>query len=218
MDQAAGIRAAGGRAYSPRRGELRIDPLRIEIRQGSTSAPVQGSPRDHPQQSAPTAEAAPALAPALATEATTPEASTMPSEASKKKALQKKAAAAAKRGSAAPKAAAAAGKDSPANGNGTAEHLPEELALEQHDRTCTGVLASHPLSRDIHVSCRFPFHFYSHCPISLCPPFSCLLEWPLRERHRGMEWKRAVAHRDLALLEVRSAGLFQVCDPLVRLP
>lgn len=91
----------------------------------------------------------------------------MPSEASKKKALQKKAAAAAKRGSVAPKTAAVAGKDSPANGNGTAPHDPEELGLEQHDRTCTGVLASHPLSRDIHVSFASffpPFHHRSLFP------------------------------------------------------
>lgn len=71
----------------------------------------------------------------------------MVSDASKKKAAQKKAAAAAKRGG---KAAAASSKtasdkavDSVANGIGD---------IQISDRTCTGVLCSHPLSRDIRVS------------------------------------------------------------------
>lgn len=77
----------------------------------------------------------------------------MVSDASKKKAAQKKAAAAAKRGgkaAASSKAAAAAaasdtqnGVDSLSNGVG---------AMQISDRTCTGVLCSHPLSRDIRVS------------------------------------------------------------------
>jgi ATP-binding cassette, subfamily F, member 2 len=74
----------------------------------------------------------------------------MVSDASKKKAAQKKAAAAAKRGgkaaaasSSSSSAAAAAAVDKAANG---------VAALKLSDRTCTGVLASHPLSRDIHVS------------------------------------------------------------------
>lgn len=66
----------------------------------------------------------------------------MVSEASKKKAAQKKAAAAAKRGG---KVAAVSSKkavDSVANGIGD---------IQISDRTCTGVLCSHPLSRDIRV-------------------------------------------------------------------
>jgi ATP-binding cassette, subfamily F, member 2 len=74
----------------------------------------------------------------------------MVSEASKKKAAQKKAAAAAKRGGKAATAAASSSSSSAAAGkaaNGIA-------ALKLSDRTCTGVLASHLLSRDIHVSIR----------------------------------------------------------------
>ena len=79
----------------------------------------------------------------------------MVSEASKKKAAQKKAAAAAKRGgkaaasssSSSSSSSAAAAADKAANG---------VAALKLSDRTCTGVLASHPLSRDIHVSAPLP--------------------------------------------------------------
>lgn len=64
----------------------------------------------------------------------------MVSDASKKKAAQKKAAAAAKRGG---KAAAAA----------ASSKLAEDVgSVHISDRTCTGVLCSHPLSRDINVS------------------------------------------------------------------
>ncbi|EES15952.1 hypothetical protein BDA96_08G104400 [Sorghum bicolor] len=79
----------------------------------------------------------------------------MVSEASKKKAAQKKAAAAAKRGGKAAVASsssssAAAAADKAANG---------VAALKLSDRTCTGVLASHPLSRDIHIeSLSLTFH------------------------------------------------------------
>ncbi|NP_001307418.1 hypothetical protein Zm00014a_036241 [Zea mays] len=79
----------------------------------------------------------------------------MVSEASKKKAAQKKAAAAAKRGGKASVASsssssAAAAADKVANG---------VVALKLSDRTCTGVLASHPLSRDIHIeSLSLTFH------------------------------------------------------------
>ncbi|PAN20936.1 hypothetical protein PAHAL_3G424600 [Panicum hallii] len=80
----------------------------------------------------------------------------MVSEASKKKAAQKKAAAAAKRGGKAPasssssSSSAAAAADKAANG---------VAALKLSDRTCTGVLASHPLSRDIHIeSLSLTFH------------------------------------------------------------
>jgi ATP-binding cassette subfamily F protein 2 len=83
----------------------------------------------------------------------------MVSEASKKKAAQKKAAAAAKRGGKAAVASsssssAAAAADKAANG---------VAALKLSDRTCTGVLASHPLSRDIHVSTPFPIEPSSSC-------------------------------------------------------
>lgn len=75
----------------------------------------------------------------------------MVSEASKKKAAQKKAAAAAKRGG---KVATAASSkkalDSVANGIGD---------IQISDRTCTGVLCSHPLSRDIRIeSLSVTFH------------------------------------------------------------
>lgn len=72
----------------------------------------------------------------------------MVSDASKKKAAQKKAAAAAKRGgkaAAAAVAAAASSKAADKAANGIAD-------MHISDRTCTGVLCSHPLSRDIRVS------------------------------------------------------------------
>jgi ATP-binding cassette, subfamily F, member 2 len=67
------------------------------------------------------------------------------SDASKKKAAQKKAAAAAKRGG---KSASATSSSS---SNGVNKVSDGVAALKLSDRTCTGVLASHPLSRDIHV-------------------------------------------------------------------
>lgn len=77
----------------------------------------------------------------------------MVSDASKKKAAQKKAAAAAKRGG---KAAAAATSSS---SNGVNKVSDSVAALKLSDRTCTGVLASHPLSRDIHIeSLSLTFH------------------------------------------------------------
>ncbi|GKD57103.1 hypothetical protein Tco_1290490, partial [Tanacetum coccineum] len=77
----------------------------------------------------------------------------MVSDASKKKALQKKAAAAAKRGG---KAAAAATSAKAAavgmNGSTSSDNLSNGMGnLVISDRTCTGVLCSHPLSRDIRV-------------------------------------------------------------------
>nr|KAJ0201719.1 hypothetical protein LSAT_V11C600315900 [Lactuca sativa] len=78
----------------------------------------------------------------------------MVSDASKKKALQKKAAAAAKRGG---KAAAAATSAKAAaigtmNGSSSTDNLSNGMgSLVISDRTCTGVLCSHPLSRDIRV-------------------------------------------------------------------
>ncbi|KAL6644349.1 hypothetical protein ACP70R_015957 [Stipagrostis hirtigluma subsp. patula] len=76
----------------------------------------------------------------------------MVSDASKKKAAQKKAAAAAKRGGKAPASSASSDK---------AAHKASDAvaALRLSDRTCTGVLASHPLSRDIHIeSLSLTFH------------------------------------------------------------
>ncbi|TVU04475.1 hypothetical protein EJB05_47586 [Eragrostis curvula] len=79
----------------------------------------------------------------------------MVSDASKKKAAQKKAAAAAKRGAKVPatkSSSSAAAADKRAAADGIA-------ALNLSDRTCTGVLASHPLSRDIHIeSLSLTFH------------------------------------------------------------
>uniref|UniRef100_A0A0E0EP54 ABC transporter domain-containing protein n=1 Tax=Oryza meridionalis TaxID=40149 RepID=A0A0E0EP54_9ORYZ len=74
----------------------------------------------------------------------------MVSDASKKKAAQKKAAAAAKRGAKASSSSSSSAADKAANGI---------AALKLSDRTCTGVLASHPLSRDIHIeSLSLTFH------------------------------------------------------------
>ena len=81
----------------------------------------------------------------------------MVSDASKKKAAQKKAAAAAKRGG---KAAAAAASSKAAAAAAESQNGVDKLAngvdaLQLSDRTCTGVLCSHPLSRDIRVSPNF---------------------------------------------------------------
>lgn len=72
----------------------------------------------------------------------------MVSDATKKKAAQKKTAAAAKRGGAKKAPAAPSSSSSSSNSNDVADAV---AALKLSDRTCTGVLASHPLSRDIHV-------------------------------------------------------------------
>ncbi|XP_050282573.1 ABC transporter F family member 1 [Quercus robur] len=83
----------------------------------------------------------------------------MVSDASKKKAAQKKAAAAAKRGG---KAAATSSKSAAAasDSQNGAEKLANGVeALLISDRTCTGVLCSHPLSRDIRIeSLSVTFH------------------------------------------------------------
>ncbi|RZC70507.1 hypothetical protein C5167_033740 [Papaver somniferum] len=78
----------------------------------------------------------------------------MVSDASKKKAAQKKAAAAAKRGG---KSAAATSKSA---SNGALDKLANGVEnIEISDRTCTGVLCSHPMSRDIHIeSLSVTFH------------------------------------------------------------
>lgn len=74
----------------------------------------------------------------------------MVSDASKKKAAQKKAAAAAKRGGKA--AAAAASSKSASESQNGADKLANGVdSIHISDRTCTGVLCSHPLSRDIRV-------------------------------------------------------------------
>ncbi|KAG0490068.1 hypothetical protein HPP92_006931 [Vanilla planifolia] len=83
----------------------------------------------------------------------------MVSDASKKKAAQKKAAAAAKRG----------GKSTSSSSKATAAVESNDGAIERvsngigsliiSDRTCTGVLCSHPLSRDIRIeSLALTFH------------------------------------------------------------
>ncbi|KAK8707786.1 hypothetical protein V6N13_058838 [Hibiscus sabdariffa] len=83
----------------------------------------------------------------------------MVSDASKKKAAQKKAAAAAKRGG---KAAAASSKAAAATAtaeNGVDKVSDQVSMLKISDRNCTGVLCSHPLSRDIRIeSLSVTFH------------------------------------------------------------
>ncbi|KAL2239404.1 ABC transporter F family member 1 [Sesamum indicum] len=83
----------------------------------------------------------------------------MVSDASKKKAAQKKAAAAAKRGGKAA-AAAASSKAAAAENGSKVDSLASGVAdLQISDRTCTGVLCSHPLSRDIRIeSLSLTFH------------------------------------------------------------
>ena len=79
----------------------------------------------------------------------------MVSDASKKKAAQKKAAAAAKRGG---KATAAASSKSASESQNGADKLANGLdSMKISDRNCTGVLCSHPLSRDIRVCIVSPF-------------------------------------------------------------
>ncbi|CAL1386990.1 unnamed protein product [Linum trigynum] len=85
----------------------------------------------------------------------------MVSDASKKKAAQKKAAAAAKRGGKAAAAASASTKAGDSSQNGSAvDKLSSGIgAIEISDRNCTGVLCSHPLSRDIRIeSLSVTFH------------------------------------------------------------
>lgn len=79
----------------------------------------------------------------------------MVSDASKKKAAQKKAAAAAKRGGKAAAAAASSKAAAAESQNGVDKLANGVDALQLSDRTCTGVLCSHPLSRDIRVSPNF---------------------------------------------------------------
>ncbi|KAJ4883698.1 ABC transporter F family member 1 [Raphanus sativus] len=82
----------------------------------------------------------------------------MVSDASKKKAAQKKAAAAAKRGG---KAAAASSKSAATSSNGADISSSGVEALQISDRTCTGILCSHPQSRDIRIeSLSVTFHGY----------------------------------------------------------
>ncbi|KAF3454931.1 hypothetical protein FNV43_RR05379 [Rhamnella rubrinervis] len=82
----------------------------------------------------------------------------MVSDASKKKAADKKKAAAAKRGGKA--VAAASSKAKAAESQNGADKLANGVgALQISDRTCTGVLCSHPLSRDIRIeSLSVTFH------------------------------------------------------------
>ncbi|GMN25001.1 hypothetical protein TIFTF001_000778 [Ficus carica] len=84
----------------------------------------------------------------------------MVSDASKKKAAQKKAAAAAKRGGKAAAVAASSKAAAAAESQNGADKLADGVgALQISDRTCTGVLCSHPLSRDIRIeSLSVTFH------------------------------------------------------------
>ncbi|KAL9258267.1 ABC transporter F family member 1-like protein [Drosera capensis] len=83
----------------------------------------------------------------------------MVSDASKKKAAQKKAAAAAKRGGKAAAVAAGASSRSAAGADGVEKVANGVGELKISDRTCTGVLCSHPLSRDIRIeSLSLTFH------------------------------------------------------------
>ncbi|KAL2938426.1 ABC transporter F family member 1 [Bienertia sinuspersici] len=80
----------------------------------------------------------------------------MVSDASKKKAAQKKAAAAAKRGAKAPTTSKAAAAAAPADVDKVADGVS---GLMISDRNCTGVLCSHPLSRDVRIeSLSVTFH------------------------------------------------------------
>ncbi|XP_024365695.1 ABC transporter F family member 1 [Physcomitrium patens] len=83
----------------------------------------------------------------------------MVSDASKKKAAAKKLAAAEKRGSKSAAVVAQSKLKDVSNGT-TADTLAEELAAANiTDRTCTGILASHAQSRDIHIeSLSVTFH------------------------------------------------------------
>ena len=67
-------------------------------------------------------------------------------------ASKKKAAAAAKRGAKAPVAPSSSSSKGAAAAAAPPKSIDAVAALNLSDRTCTGVLASHPLSRDIHVS------------------------------------------------------------------
>eukprot|EP00897_Mesotaenium_endlicherianum_P010884 jgi/Mesen1/9824/ME000007S09886 len=80
----------------------------------------------------------------------------MVSDASKKKAAAKKLAAASKRGSKSAAVAAAEKLEELTGPSDTADQLTD---LEITERNCTGVLASHPQSRDIHIeSFSLTFH------------------------------------------------------------
>ncbi|KAE8713452.1 ATP-binding cassette sub-family F member 2 [Hibiscus syriacus] len=84
----------------------------------------------------------------------------MVSDASKKKAAQKKASAAAKRGGKAAAAAASSKAAATAIADNGVDKVSDKVSMLQiSDRTCTGVLCSHPLSRDIRIeSLSVTFH------------------------------------------------------------
>lgn len=104
----------------------------------------------------------------------------MVSDASKKKAAAKKAAAAEKRGSKSAAAVAQSKLKDVHNGAAT-DNLAEEMAAARiTDRTCTGVLASHPQSRDIHV--RFL------CFVTAMEIGFRVMAWNRLVRHGGGSW------------------------------
>ena len=108
----------------------------------------------------------------------------MVSDASKKKAAAKKAAAAAKRGGKSSATSSKAAADVP-NGAAVGKLADGVGSMRISDRTCTGVLASHPLSRDIHVPSFFPLHLW-FVKIRFCSVLSELLLNLTSENHSGV--------------------------------
>lgn len=96
----------------------------------------------------------------------------MVSDASKKKAAQKKAAAAAKRGGKA--SAAASSKSASESQNGVDKLANGVDAIHISDRTCTGVLCSHPLSRDIRVRISYDVVYWGISPSVARVEIACI--------------------------------------------
>jgi hypothetical protein len=130
----------------------------------------------------------------------------MVSDASKKKAASKKAAAAEKRGSKSAAAVAQSKLKDVQNGVSNDAAVADEMAaLMITDRTCTGVLASHPQSRDIHVS----FAFVSCCLIwDFCSWICCtsLARLP-SDMRAGEGWTRA--HLSFFGCYIHAAGVMK---------
>ncbi len=137
----------------------------------------------------------------------------MVSDASKKKAASKKAAAAEKRGSKAAAAVAQSKLKDVQTGAAAADAAADEvLALAITDRTCTGVLASHPQSRDIHVR-----RFLSPESISISQQqnsvvFSSLVRPPRSPDLHQIDWKPVATPREhwFRVLFSRTCGLLRV--------